>query len=1265
MEILTTLNFNGNEASKFVVEKVSSNPTSNLFTGRIIYNTTSKAFFYYNGSKWVEITDINKVNTLINEAKITVDETLSSTSKNPLQNKTIYEELENKSDITHKHSASDITSGTLSKDRLPNIPVSKLDGVIPSSNLPSYVDDCIEGYLSNSNFYTTKNADNTYSDKITGESGKIYVDIDTNKVYRWSGSAYIEISKSIALGETSSTAYRGDRGKTAYDHANSKGSAFTSGLYKITTNNQGHVTDATAVTKEDITALGVPSTDTKYTHPTTAGNKHIPAGGSSGQILRWSSDGTAVWGADNNTTYSNFVKSGSDAKAGLVPAPSTTAGTTKYLREDGTWQVPPDTNTNTFVKQSNSTTTNFRPILLGYNNSTETSNLTTDVTNQAYETSNLYVQPSTGNIYSTGTVTAPTFKGSLTGNASTSSKWATARTITLGTGLQGSVSLDGSANVTLNGSLKHCLQYDETSDFASYAWHKFAETTVTAANKDSTITFLVCKTWSTSPTFTGILTAHVRTGSTKIYESGQFRWLVAGSDVTINDFVMVYTNTANTSVKVELWYKQTARYDGWSFTVLKEHSRTGYESVWTLYTSSGHGSANYTTGTGNITSSLVTILNPAKSTSTAYLPLTGGTMTGPIKYNSGSKTSNLFTVLDGDVNGACLAIGATGGLTIIGGGESANALANLAGSTDKLPLNNTTLGPTSEDLILSADGNIHFATNCNTIANRKGAIFNNSLNFYPDTTNTGSIGTSTYKWANVYATTTHSQLDGNVKTTITNPTSATTYSVPFMTNVTSDSYYAMRANNGLTYTSLEGTTSAQGYGMLLLGNSTATGTAGNKRGIVRIYSTSTYHGSINGNTSLTANRTYTIPDADGTIALTSSNITGSSAKWTTARNINGLSVNGSANRVNYGQCSTAAATVAKVVACTGFELITGSEITVKFTVTNTAASPTLNVNSTGAKPIFYRGAAISAGYLAANRTYTFRYDGTNYDLVGDINTNTTYSNFTKATDDAAGKAGLVPAPAAGKQTSFLRGDGTWAVPTNNSVTVTGLSVTTTTNNNLVRPLLFATSTANPNNTINATTSQNGPKQSVATTYTGGANMTSGAYIKTNYWTNSGPYGYTTICAEAFEAIGKGGFNGNLNGNANSANILQTTRKINGVDFNGSIDISIFTLLYSGAGSSTVTLKDDSSNYDMFIVVTDKGTFITKNNYYFHTYTSYPYPAQGGVYGVDCKNLNTYINGTSCSVTTTKYRILGNSSGVTAPSIEEIVTIKEVYGFKLS
>ena len=124
----------------------------------------------------------------------------------------------------------------------------------------------------------------------------------------------------------------------------------------------------------------------------------------------------------------------------------------------------------------------------------------------------------------------------------------------------------------------------------------------------------------------------------------------------------------------------------------------------------------------------------------------------------------------------------------------------------------------------------------------------------------------------------------------------------------------------------------------------------------------------------------------------------SANKWSTARNINGMSVDGSANRINYGTCSTDAATVEKTVSCTGFNLITGAEITVKFTVTNTASSPTLNVNSTGAKAIYYRGSAITTSYLAANRTYTFRYNGTQYDLVGDIDTNT--KNTAGSTDSS-------------------------------------------------------------------------------------------------------------------------------------------------------------------------------------------------------------------------------------------------------------------------
>lgn len=83
------------------------------------------------------------------------------------------------------------------------------DGKVPSSQLPAYVDD-VEEYPTRSDF------------PETGQDGTIYVAEDTNLTYRWSGTAYVEISPSLALGETASTAYRGDRGKIAYDHSQTK-----------------------------------------------------------------------------------------------------------------------------------------------------------------------------------------------------------------------------------------------------------------------------------------------------------------------------------------------------------------------------------------------------------------------------------------------------------------------------------------------------------------------------------------------------------------------------------------------------------------------------------------------------------------------------------------------------------------------------------------------------------------------------------------------------------------------------------------------------------------------------------------------------------------------------------------------------------------------------------------------------------------------------------------------------------------------------------
>lgn len=89
------------------------------------------------------------------------------------------------------------------------------DGKVPSSQLPSYVDDVLEGYLNatDGKFYE----ESTYTTEIPAEGGKIYVDLASNKTYRWGGSAYAEISASVALGETQGTAYEGSKGKANAD----------------------------------------------------------------------------------------------------------------------------------------------------------------------------------------------------------------------------------------------------------------------------------------------------------------------------------------------------------------------------------------------------------------------------------------------------------------------------------------------------------------------------------------------------------------------------------------------------------------------------------------------------------------------------------------------------------------------------------------------------------------------------------------------------------------------------------------------------------------------------------------------------------------------------------------------------------------------------------------------------------------------------------------------------------------------------------------
>lgn len=187
------------ESSGFTLGK--SVPADAVFTDTTYSEATQSA------AGLMSSTDKTKLDGIEAQAnKTVVDSSFVADSTNPVQSKVVKAALDNKLETSLKGA----TNGLAELDST---------GKVPSTQLPSYVDDVVEGYFYNSKFY--KEA--AHTTEITAESGKIYVNLaegnDQNKTYRWSGSAYVVISETLALGETSSTAYRGDRGKTAYDHS--------------------------------------------------------------------------------------------------------------------------------------------------------------------------------------------------------------------------------------------------------------------------------------------------------------------------------------------------------------------------------------------------------------------------------------------------------------------------------------------------------------------------------------------------------------------------------------------------------------------------------------------------------------------------------------------------------------------------------------------------------------------------------------------------------------------------------------------------------------------------------------------------------------------------------------------------------------------------------------------------------------------------------------------------------------------------------------
>lgn len=200
------------------------------------------------------------------------------------------------------------------------------NGRVPSSQLPSYVDD-VEEYAKKENF------------PATGETDKIYVDLYTNKIYRWGGTAYVEISASLALGTTSTTAYYGDKGKIAYDHSQ---------LPHAPSNAEKNQNAFSSIVVGDKTVAAEISTDSFKISAGTNTNVtadvedkeiiiSVPEASASvkGVTIVYPADSCTTFSSDSGTVTPKAVQKGAKMFAITRPASSTANAITRYSNTTG------------------------------------------------------------------------------------------------------------------------------------------------------------------------------------------------------------------------------------------------------------------------------------------------------------------------------------------------------------------------------------------------------------------------------------------------------------------------------------------------------------------------------------------------------------------------------------------------------------------------------------------------------------------------------------------------------------------------------------------------------------------------------------------------------------------------------------------------------------------------------------------------------------------------------------------------------------------
>ena len=872
------------------------------------------------------------VNIPWTDTKTTVDSSLSSTSTNPVQNKVIYTALSGKANTSHTHTKSNITdlNTSLSNDTdLNNIKEVGWYYSIDSNTISNKPSDITAFGLE-----VIRSANGCYSQTCySSNSNKIYYRYyngtswgSWNKIYTAGDKPTAAEIGAASSNHTHNYAGSSSPGGTATSAAKVNNSLIlkiasgtTEGTDIYTFNGStGKTLDIKAGSNITLTpaanSLTISSKDTIYTHPTNSGNKHIPSGGSSGQILRWGSDGTAVWGNDNNTTYSQATSS----TLGLVKIGFTASGKSYPVELNSSGQmyvnVPwVDTNTTYSVVTQSAN---------GLMSSTDKKKLDGIETGAQVNKVNSVAGK-------TGDVTLSKNDVGL-GNVTNESK-ATMFT---------NAALTGTPTAPTAGSGTNSTQIATTA---------FVQTEIN--NKIAASDAMIYKgtIGSTGATITSLPASHKTGWTYKVITAGTY----AGQKCEIGDMIICLTD--GSTATDSHWTVVQANIDG----VVTGPSSAVDKRVAIFNGTTGKliADSGFTIGK-SVPSNAVftdTTYNVATSSSNGLMSssdkakLDGITASADPNQNAFSNITIGSTTISAD--------NPTDTLTIVAG---SNITLTPDNTNDKITIaaKDTTYGAASSSTLGLVKTGSNITNSSGTISITKENV-TSALGYTPPTTDTNTV-----PQFQIYAGTTD----------ITNNTNAAGFSgtPKLKLNTDSNEQHAILFQGGAGVNVTIGGDGTNKYIQAGINSSTF------KSSIVPTIFTGAISGLID--TNLTSRRAL--------ISNTSGKISASSVTSTQLGYLNGVTSSIQtqlntikANCIYRGVCSTSADTAAKTVSVDGdFTLTAGVFVAIRFEQKNSASNPTLNVNNTGAKAIFYRGAAWKTSQDPARQydTILMTYDGTQW-----------------------------------------------------------------------------------------------------------------------------------------------------------------------------------------------------------------------------------------------------------------------------------------------